>query len=88
MVQFAPLYQVELWDTSIDLRAQFDDSEKYNLPGPGAAFQRVIYKLKVNSPSSDEAIQSLIQHAERGCHAAQSLQEPVSVSIEAEITHP
>ncbi len=88
MVQFAPLYRVELWDASIDLRAQFDDSEKYNLPGPGAAFQQVTYKLKVSSPSSDEAIQSLIQHAERGCHTAQSLRESVSVSIQAEITHP
>ncbi len=88
MVQFAPLYQVELWDTSIDLRAQFDDSEKYNLPGPGAAFQQVIYKVKVSSPSPEEAINSLIQHAERGCHTAQSLREPVSVTIESEITHP
>ncbi len=88
MVQFAPLYQVELWDVNVDLRAQFDDAEKYNLPGPGAAFQQVVYKLKVVSPSADEAIQILIQHAERGCHTAQSLRLPVPVSVEAEIMHP
>jgi organic hydroperoxide reductase OsmC/OhrA len=88
MVQFAPLYKVELWDVNVDLRVLFDDAEKYNLPGPGAAFQKAIYKLKVSSPSADLQIQDLIRHAERGCHTAQSFRKEVPVILEAEISHP
>jgi organic hydroperoxide reductase OsmC/OhrA len=85
MVQFAPLYEVEISDLYVDLRGEFDDSDKYDLPGPGAAFQRVVYRLKVKSPSNPENIQKLINHAERGCHTAQSLRQPVPVIIETEI---
>jgi organic hydroperoxide reductase OsmC/OhrA len=88
MVQFAPLYQVELWDVNVDLRVQFDDAEKYNLPGPGAAFQKVVYRLKVVSPAEEDQVKKLIQHAERGCHTAQSFLHPVPVTVESEISHP
>lgn len=85
IVQFAPLYQVQLQDVRVDLRASFDDAEKYNLSGPGAAFQKVIYKVKVISPSPETDIRKLIAHAERGCHTAQSLALPVPVTVEVEI---
>lgn len=88
MVQFAPFYQVQLNDISVDLRVQFDDAEKYNLPGPGAAFQSVTYKMKVVSSSANEDIQKLITHAERGCHTAQSLRMPIPVTVEADIVSP
>ena len=79
MVQFAPLYEVEISDMDVDLRVEFDDADKYDLPGPGAAFQRVVYRLKIKSRSIHENIQKLVDHAERGCHAAQSLRQPVPV---------
>lgn len=85
MVQFAPLYDVEIHDLDVDLRVEFDDAEKYDLPGPGAAFQKVAYRLKVISPSEKERIEKLIAHAERGCHTAQSFRNPVPVSLESEI---
>jgi uncharacterized OsmC-like protein len=85
LVQFAPLYSVQFKDVNVDMRASFDDSEKYNLPGPGAAFQKVIFKIKMVSPSPEESIQKLVAHAERGCHAAQSLRNPVPVTLETEI---
>lgn len=85
MVQFAPLYEVEISDMDVDLRGEFDDLDKYDLSGPGAAFQRVVYRLKVKSPSIPENIQKLINHAEHGCHTAQSLRQPVPVIIETEI---
>jgi organic hydroperoxide reductase OsmC/OhrA len=85
MVQFAPLYDVEIFDLDVDLRVEFDDADKYDLPGPGAAFQKVVYRLKVKSPSNKEQVEKLIAHAERGCHTAQSLRNPVSVSLETEI---
>jgi len=85
MVQFAPLYEVEISDMDVDLRVEFDDSDKYDLPGPEAAFQRVVYRLIIKSPSTPNSIQQLISHAERGCHTAQSLRQPVPVTFETEI---
>ncbi len=87
MVQFAPLYDVEIADLDVDLRVEFDDADKYDLPGPGAAFQKVVYRLKVKSPSNKEQVEKLVAHAERGCHTAQSLRNPVPVNLETEIIH-
>ena len=84
-MQFAPLYQVQFYDVKVDLRASFDDSEKYNLAGPGAAFQQVVYKVIISSPSPEADILKLVAHAERGCHTAQSFIHPVPVRVETEI---
>lgn len=85
MVQFAHLYNVILMDVDVDLRATFDSGDKFDIGGPGAAFQKVIYKVTVDSPSPEEQVQQLLAHAERGCHTAQSLRLPVEVQVEAVI---
>ncbi len=85
MVQFAPLYNVEISDMDVDFRVDFDDADKYNLPGPGAAFQKAEYRLRVKSNSDRKSIEDLITHAERGCHTAQSLRNPVPVSLVIDI---
>lgn len=85
MVQFAHLYQVVLRDVDVDLRATFDSGDKFDIGGPGAAFQKVIYRVTIDSPSPEEQVQCLLEHAERGCHTAQSLRQPVPVAIEAVI---
>ena len=88
MVQFAPVYHVQITQMKVDTRVVFDDSDKYGLPGDGAAFQKVLFRLFVESPNGSDNVQKLIDHAEKGCHAAQSLRTQVDVAIEAEITHP
>ena len=88
MAQFAPLYKVEIEDADVDLRVEFDDAEKHGLPGPGAAFTQVVYKVKVRSPSPAGQVEKLLAHAERGCHTAQSLRAAVPVTIETEIITP
>jgi len=85
MVQFAHLYNVILMDVDVDLRATFDSGDKFDIGGPGAAFQKVIYRVMVDSPSPEEQVQQLLAHAERGCHTAQSLRLPVAVEVEAVI---
>ena len=85
MVQFAHLYNVILMDVDVDLRATFDSGDKFDIGGPGAAFQKVIYRVTVDSPSVEERVQQLLAHAERGCHTAQSLRLPVEVQVEAVI---
>ncbi len=82
MVQFAHLYGVILRNVDADLRATFDSGDKFDLTGPGAAFQKVILKLTIDSPSPHEEVLNLAAHAERGCHAAQSLRQPVPVELE------
>lgn len=81
VVQFAPLYQVQIQDARVDLRASFDDTQKYNLSGPNAAFQKVVIQIQIKSDSPREAVEALIIHAERGCHAVQSLFMPVPVEV-------
>ncbi len=81
-MQFAHLYDVILRDADVDLRATFDSGNKFDLPGPGAAFQKVILRLTIDSPSPRERVLALADHAERGCHAAQSLRQPVPVELE------
>jgi len=85
MVQFAHLYNVILMDVDVDLRATFDSGDKFDIGGPVAAFQKVIYRVTVDSPSPEQQIQQLLAHAERGCHTAQSLRLPVTVEVEAVI---
>ena len=88
VAQFAPLYKVEIEDADVDLRVEFDDAEKHGLPGPGAAFSSVVYRIKIKSPSPAEQVEKLVAHAERGCHTAQSLRAAVPVNVESEITTP
>jgi organic hydroperoxide reductase OsmC/OhrA len=85
MVQFAHLYNVILMDVDVDLRATFDSGDKFDIGGSGAAFQKVVYRVMVDSPSPEEQVQQLLAHAERGCHTAQSLRLPVQVELEAVI---
>ncbi len=81
-MQFAHLYDVILRDVDADLRATFDAGDKFDLPGPGAAFQKVNIKLTIDSPSPRDQVLALAAHAERGCHATQSLRQPVRVELE------
>jgi organic hydroperoxide reductase OsmC/OhrA len=85
LARFAPLYDVVLEDASADVRGVFDGSDKYGLEGSGGAFEQVLYKVEVVSPSPVEQVRRLLEHAERACHTAQSLRNPVSVALEVQL---
>lgn len=85
VAQFAPEFDVILEEVSVDLRATFDSSAKYGLSDNPTAFQKVAIKLNISSPSPISQINRLIAHAEKGCHAAQSLRNPVEVVFEAHV---
>jgi organic hydroperoxide reductase OsmC/OhrA len=40
-------------------------------------------KLDIDSPAGAERVGALVRHAERACHAAQSLRHPVDVTLAA-----
>lgn len=83
VAQFAPQFDVEIEEASVDLRATFDSARKYGLPGPGTHFTNVAIRLDIRSGNDPAKIKSLLKHAEMGCHAARSFQEVVPVTLQA-----
>ena len=77
MARFAPLYDVPIEDAEVDVRCSFDVADKLGLDGPGAAFEEVTFAVAIQSPAPAEQVKKLIAHAERGCHAEQSLRQPI-----------
>ncbi len=85
MARFAPLYDVPLEEVQADVRADFDIADKFGMAGPDSAFEHVTYTLTVRSSAPPERLRLLIEHAERACHATQSLRQPVPVSLEVHL---
>ena len=83
MARFAPLYDVEIADAEADVRARFFNTQKYGVDDAPAHFEEVAVSLSINSPADAGAVAALVDHAERACHAAQSLRHPVPVTFAA-----
>lgn len=69
----------------MDARCSFDVADKLGLIGPGAAFEEVSFAINIQSPSPAEQVRKLIAHAERGCHAEQTIRKPVPVKATARL---
>ena len=69
-------------DASADVRATFRNTEKYDVDDAPAYFEKVEIKLEIMSPAGADQVKRLAAHAERACHAAQSLRHPVPVVLE------
>jgi organic hydroperoxide reductase OsmC/OhrA len=82
VARFAPLYEVPIEDATADVRATFRNTEKYDVDDAPAYFEEVNIKLEILSPAGAEQVKQLAAHAERACHAAQSLRHPIRVSLE------
>ena len=67
----------------VDVRCTFDVADKLGLEGPGAAFESVVFAAEIQSPAAPEQVRKLIRHAERGCHAEQTLRNPIPVTTTA-----
>jgi uncharacterized OsmC-like protein len=83
IARFAHLYEVQIEDGKVDVRCTFDVSDKLGLDGPGAAFESVTFAVALQSAASADQVRRLIEHAERGCHAAQTFRNPIPVSTTA-----
>jgi organic hydroperoxide reductase OsmC/OhrA len=83
VARFAPLYDVAILDAAADVRATFFNTEKYDVDDAPPYFEQVTVKLEIDSPASAEPVAELVRHAERACHAAQSLRHPVDVTLSA-----
>ncbi|GAC1299660.1 MAG: hypothetical protein NVS3B14_15060 [Ktedonobacteraceae bacterium] len=85
MARFAPLYDIPLEEVQADVRAEFNAADKFVTDDSNGAFEQVTYVLTVRSSAPAEQVRLLIEHAERACHAAQSLRQPVSVSLQVHL---
>jgi organic hydroperoxide reductase OsmC/OhrA len=45
----------------------------------------VAFAVSIQSPASGEQVKKLIAHAERGCHAEQTLRNPIPVKTTARL---
>ena len=68
-----------------DVRAEYNAADKFITDGSNGAFEQVTYALTVRSAAPPEQVRLLIEHAERACHAAQSLRQPIPVSLEVQL---
>ncbi len=69
----------------MDVRCSFDVADKLDLEGPGAAFEEVTFAVSIQSTAPTERVKKLIRHAERGCHAEQTLRRPIPVKTTARL---
>jgi len=60
-------------------------ADKLDLEGPGAAFEAVAFAVDIRSPAPAEQVRKLIRHARRGCHAEQTLRNPIPVTTTARL---
>ena len=65
------------------MRASFRNTEKYDVDDAPAYFEDVIIELSVVSGAPRASVRKLVTHAERACHAAQSLRHAVPVRLTA-----
>jgi hypothetical protein len=85
LARFAPLYEVPVEDASADVRATFRNTEKYDVDDAPAYFEQVVINLSVETTAPAENVARLVAHAERACHAAQSLMHAIPVRLEATV---
>lgn len=83
MARFAPLYEVPLTEASADVRGTFRNTAKYGVDDAPAWFEKVTVALAMESPAPPERVRRLVDHAERACHAAQTLRHGVEVALDA-----
>jgi organic hydroperoxide reductase OsmC/OhrA len=83
VAKFSPLYEVQIEDAEVDVRATFSVADKFDLGGPPGAFQQVTFHLEIRSPAPESDVARLVAHAERACHAAQTFRTPVPTDLDA-----
>lgn len=74
---------MQIEEAEVDVRANFSVADKYDLGGPPGAFQKVTFDLTITSPAPKSHVATLIAHAERACHAAQTFRVAVPVELTA-----
>jgi uncharacterized OsmC-like protein len=83
VARFAPLYEVPIQDATADVRGTFRNTEKYDVDDAPPYFEEVTIALAITSEAAADQVGRLVRHAERACHAAQTLRHGVPVRLSA-----
>lgn len=76
---------MEIQDATVDVRGGFSPAGKFGLEAETGAFEEMAVVLDVRSSTPAKRVLRLVEHAERGCHAAQSLRAEVPVRVLARL---
>ncbi len=68
-------------DATADVRGTFRNTQKYDVDDAPPYFEEVTIALDVASPAPPANVKELVAHAERACHAAQTLRHGVPVRL-------
>lgn len=74
---------MQVTSCTVDVRGRFQATEKYDIDDAPASFEEVAFAVRMDSPASPDAVARLVAHAERGCHSAQTIRNPVPVRLSA-----
>lgn len=83
IVSFAKQHDVEIRGSQVHVEGDLDPNgflEK--TPGVRPGYQEIRYHIEIDSPSSSERIQSLIEHVERVCPVKDILRGVPTVALE------
>ncbi|MDQ0215275.1 putative OsmC-like protein [Oikeobacillus pervagus] len=84
VVSFAKLHDVEVKGVEVKIEGDLDpDGFLGKNPNVRAGYQEIRYQIYIDSPSSQENIQSLIEHVEKSCPVKDTLQ---GVPVKGETT--
>jgi len=75
-----PIYRAEL-----DVRTTFDQRGKIGLDDTPSGAELLSYELDVDSSASPEQIAELVRRIDRGCHATNTIRDPVRVTGRARL---
>ncbi len=79
------MYDVPIDNATADVRGLFRNTEKYDVDDAPPYFEQVTIGLAIESPALPEQVRKLAAHAERACHAAQTLRHGVPVELAAQL---
>jgi organic hydroperoxide reductase OsmC/OhrA len=85
VARFAPLYDVPILEATADVRGTFRNTAKYGIDDAPPYFEEVDVQLEIESRAPSGQVAQLISHAERACHAAQTLRHGVVVKLDARL---
>ncbi len=85
-VTFAAVLDVPIDDVQVDVEADVDARGTFGIDGVEPGYKGVRYRVRIESPASEEAVQEVIEQADAHSPVLHNLRNPVP--IERDVTIP
>jgi organic hydroperoxide reductase OsmC/OhrA len=80
LTRYASELDIPIYNAEMDIRASYDQRGKLGMDDSPSACEGMEYEFSIESPASPEEIKELIRWIDKGCHAANTIRNPVPVS--------